>query len=380
MRIFRSVGLSLAIAALIVPASGLPTARAAEPATDQTKLSFTSTAGVTSQYHLYAAGVTEPAGLLLQFHGDGAFEFNNPTSSYSLGGARGIVAQARARNLITVPVLAPDRSGSVTWWEDGSRNADYVRDLVVDLKARYNVRSDRIWLVGYSGGAQFITQYFLPKHSSLIAGGGTVVFGGGGRPAGTAQPFSSGLRANFPLHWYTGANDTVGFDALGAAKAGESWYSGQGFPTSHEWPAGVGHALNGKFGDVVARQLDAHPAPGATSSPNPTTPAPSPSPTAPAPSPSPTAPAPSSPTTSGWVTSLNPGRNGLTATLEIPRSAKGRTTMYVYGPRSSYWYRYTTRTGRATLSFSSLQPNQTYTFKVTNGDNEVASGSFTTRP
>ena len=43
---------------------------AAATYTDQTNVSFTSSGGLTSKYHVYAAGVTAPAGLLLQFHGD----------------------------------------------------------------------------------------------------------------------------------------------------------------------------------------------------------------------------------------------------------------------------------------------------------------------
>ena len=150
MQRLRSRTLSLLIASLLVVLTfgAWQTATAATTYTDQTNVTFTSSAGASSKYHAYAAGITAPAGLLLQFHGDGAYEFKNPTSSYSLGGSKGIVAQARARNLITVPVLAPDTSGDITWWESGSRNADYVRELLLDLESRYNVRTDRIWLVG----------------------------------------------------------------------------------------------------------------------------------------------------------------------------------------------------------------------------------------
>ena len=232
------------------------------PSTDLTNQTFTASNGLTSKYHVYAAGITQPAGLVLQFHGDAAYEFNNPTSSYSLGGTNGIIQNARTRGYITVPVLAPDTTGTVTWWENGATNADYVRDLLAKLKTVYGIREDKVWLVGYSGGAQFITQFYLPKHSGTITGGGAVIFGGGDSPAVTVQPFAAGFKAAFPMFWYTGADDdgsssSDGYDALSDAVAGEAWYSGQGFTTGHTYPAGVAHNLSGRFGNVVGARLDA---------------------------------------------------------------------------------------------------------------------------
>lgn len=145
MKFLRWGAVSLLMASiLVVLPVAWPSADAAGSYSDQTNVSFTSSSGVTSRYHVFAAGVTAPAGLLVQFHGDGAYEFQHPTSTYSLGGADGIVAQARASNLITVAALAPDTSGEVTWWESGARNADCVHDLLLDLESRYRVRSDQI--------------------------------------------------------------------------------------------------------------------------------------------------------------------------------------------------------------------------------------------
>lgn len=231
-------------------------------AVDRTDLSFTASNGKSSRYHIYAAGVPQPAGLVLQFHGDGAYEFNNPTSSYSLGGSSGIVAQARSRGYITVPVLSPDKTGSITWWEEGDANAVYVRDLLAHLEKTYAIKNNDIWLVGYSGGAQFITKFYVPAHSSTISGGGAVVFGGGGAPR-SARPFTASFRGDFPIHWYTGALDdgsrsSDGYDALRDARRGEAWYAQRGFTTSAEHPTGVAHGLSGRFGRVLAQQLDAH--------------------------------------------------------------------------------------------------------------------------
>jgi hypothetical protein len=270
---------SLAVMFALVSATVAVPPASAAPMVDRTNVAF-SAGGLSSQYHVFAGGldVTQPLGLLLQFHGDGAYEFLHPSSSYSLGGSNGIVAKARAHNLITVPVLSPDKVGSVTWWESGSENADYVRALLTHLRSEYPaIRSDRIWLVGYSGGAQFITQFYLPKHSDTIAGGGSVVFGGGGSPRVVVNPFASALKDAFPMHWYTGlADDGSGgsYNALRDARAGSAFYRDQGFLVDLETPSGVGHGLSGRFGPIVGRHLDDHA--GDATSPSPT-PSPTPS-------------------------------------------------------------------------------------------------------
>jgi hypothetical protein len=197
---------------------------------------------------------------MLQFHGDGAFEFDNPGSSYSLGGAKGIREQAKRHNMILVALRSPD-SGSPVWWQGGAAKADYVKDLVEQVVySRYDVAKDRSWLVGYSGGAEFITRYLLPKHSSLFTGGGAVLFGGGGEPA-VRGSFAPAFAAAFPMHWYTGAQDDgtcvdSDYDALGDANEGFRFYRGKGFSASLEKPAGLCHDLTGRFGPVTGKRLD----------------------------------------------------------------------------------------------------------------------------
>ena len=156
--------------------------------------------GRVGKYHLWASGldVSRPVGLMLQFHGDGAFEFDNPNSPYSLGGSKGIREQARRHNMILVAVRSPD-SGSPAWWRSGETKADYVRDLVEQVVyAHHDIAKDRSWLVGYSGGAEFITRYLLPKYSSLFGGGGAVLFGGGGEPLVSVDSVEPTFAADLP--------------------------------------------------------------------------------------------------------------------------------------------------------------------------------------
>jgi len=257
----------MALVALPRSAHALTTGGSGGAFTDATFRTYTAAGGLTGQYHLYAAGLdsTRSIGLMIHFHGDGAYEFNNPNSSYSLGGTTGIRAQAAAHNMILLAAKSPDTQGTVTWWESGVANADYARDLITSVAlSRYNIDTERIWLVGYSGGAQFVTQFLFPLYPSLANGGGAVVFGGGGAPRVTARPFPADLREDFPMHWYTGAADTSGYNALLDAQRGSEYYARAGFPTSLETPAGVGHDLSGRFGPVVGQQLALHDHPGPT--------------------------------------------------------------------------------------------------------------------
>lgn len=231
---------------------------------DATSRTFRSAStGQVGRYHLWASGLdtSRPIGLMLQFHGDGAYEFDNPGSSYSLGGAKGLRNEAQRHNMILVALRSPD-SGSPVWWRGGERKADYVKDLVEQVVyAHYNVAKDRSWLVGYSGGAEFVTRYLVPKHSSLFGGGGAVLFGGGGKPAVRAASFSSSFITAFPMYWYTGASDDgtcadSDYDALGDANEGSSSYRAKGFRVTLDTPAGVCHDLSGRFGPVTGKRLD----------------------------------------------------------------------------------------------------------------------------
>jgi predicted esterase len=216
-----------------------------------------SGAGLSSTYHLYAAGLptNEPAGLLLYFHGDGAYEFKNP--EYKLPG---IVAHAKSKKMITMSMLSPDKIGDETWWEDGEANAEYVREFMQQVPfAKYNINKNKIWLVGYSGGAQFITQNIVADHSDLMCGGGSIVFGGGGRPTAMARPLEASFKQNFRMHWYTGLDDTAenaedGYDAISDAQEGFAFYESQGMQVTSQWPPGVNHD-NIPEAQIVGEQL-----------------------------------------------------------------------------------------------------------------------------
>ena len=248
--------------ALAIALSGIQLGNApdASAAGNKTLLAFTA-AGTKSQYHVYAAGIGDPKGILFYLDGDGQWAFNNPTSPYALGGSKGVVAKARARSYITVVVKTPDRKGTATWWEDGAKNAAYFDALRRKVQAKYP-KAEQVWLAGYSGGAEFLTESYLPRYPAAISrGGGAILLGGGNAPYQKAKAFPKAKSAKFAMHWYTGAADTAknsdaGFNAIGQAKAGKSWYAKRGFRTTSKYPVGVGHDLSGRFWAVIAAALD----------------------------------------------------------------------------------------------------------------------------
>jgi poly(3-hydroxybutyrate) depolymerase len=254
------VGALLAVTAVMLVSPHLE--YSASPAVDGNQ-SFTASNGLTSEYHVYTDGLstTDPLCAVFEFHGDGAYEFLHPDSAYSLGGPNGIIETAHRHGCLTVPVLSPDKTGTVTWWENGAANAGFFSELLTQLVADYHIDSHQIWLVGYSGGAQFITQFYLPLYSSQIDAGGAVMFGGGGTPY-AVQPrrFAPSLIAHFQMFWFTGADDdgatsADGYNAIRDAKNGEAYYAAHGFATSHEYPANTTHKLDGRFGGILDQQL-----------------------------------------------------------------------------------------------------------------------------
>ncbi len=337
-----------AIAASAAPAPG-----------DREFVPFTAGNGLSSEYHVYAAGVTQPAGLLIWTHGDGAYEFSHPRSPYVMGGPQGVRALANAQGYIVVSALSPDTDGTVTWWEDGEDNADYLADLIDRLTTDYDIDASDIVLAGFSGGAQFTTQYFLPEYSGVLDGGGSIVFGGGGAPETSQQrPWNEPLKSRFFMHWATGELDTAensdeGYDALEYAQEGEAYYAAEGFATSSHWIPGEGHDLDGMFGALLATQLwqhnprnDGGPVPGA---------------------------APAAPTTDGgdWSYAVEALPDRAYITVNVPGGAEGYTRVRATGP-GGYWYEERSGSGEQTLQmgdpgtpyYDPLSPDSEYAFTV----------------
>ena len=230
--------------------------------TQQRFVPFTASNGASATYHVWSGrNVGDP--VLIWLHGDAAFEHANPDSTHVFAGSGGVVKACVDRGITVVSALTPDVSGTQTWWEDSSRNVTYLADLIAKLKA--DLQPSRIYLGGYSGGAQFATQYFIPQKSALLGSGGSMVYGGGGKPVTPSSPtFTSTFRSSWWMDWTTGADDTAAnsaenYDGLAYAQAGADWYRAAGFEVGTSWPAGIDHDTSTLFGGWVAGSLDRHP-------------------------------------------------------------------------------------------------------------------------
>lgn len=225
---------------------------------DHLNQSYTSSASVTSDYHLFAAGRTSgvPLGLVVQLHGDGAGEFPSPNA--------GVLAAynnvAKAHGMLMLAPRTPDKVGSRTWWENTSSPVwllalmDYVRSV-------YSIDATKIWFMGYSGGSEVQSYFLLPDYNNRIGTGGSIMLGGGGAVGMSyGRTPTAAFKTTQRLHWAVGSNDTndgTGWNAFAAAQGGYNRYVADGF-TRSTWQVlqGADHFQSEPLGpQVLADQL-----------------------------------------------------------------------------------------------------------------------------
>lgn len=213
-----------------------------------------SNGGAQGHYRVFSEGVdfSQPVSVVLRLHGDGAYEYGNP--SYLLDD---VAAVASRHNAVVIAPRTPDPA-SATWWKNselsGSWLAGFVDDVVV---GEYGFDSSDIYWMGYSGGAELLTRHFILTYPEKVTGG-ALLLGGGGRPWGFSDSdVASAARLVGPLTWKTGTADNgtrpnQSWDAYSAVQEGVDYYQGNGFNVGAEFPAGVDH-----FGLEQAATLDA---------------------------------------------------------------------------------------------------------------------------
>lgn len=186
-------------------------------------------AGTESTYRVFSHGIDwdRPVGAVVRLHGDGAYEY-----LYSKRLSSCLAAVAAAHNLILVQPLTP--AEDLTWWTDLENNTDWLEAFHdEELSAMEGVDPDRVWWMGYSGGAEMISYGLLPSAGHVITGGAILV-GGGGAPSRKRHSVPEERVADLPLYWVTGRHDTgedprETFDALTAANEGADAYRSLGF-------------------------------------------------------------------------------------------------------------------------------------------------------
>ena len=233
-------------------------------------VAFTASNAYSSKYHLWAAhvDVSKPIGLIVWFHGDGGYEYKNPGDSFYLAGSDGIIAQARGTNsVLIVPATPDDAAGRWTWWQWGSKGANpqYASELIQSITRAYNVDMRRVWLCGFSGGAEFLSLYLLRYWGDAMGlkGGGCLMVGGG-TVLETSTDFPASFKPDWAWEWRVGELDTGrdasgqpigdGFDAVTAATHGEAKYRSWGWNTKLTILPGKGHTtgMSGLYGAQIA--------------------------------------------------------------------------------------------------------------------------------
>ena len=250
------------------PAQTAQTAQATQAAsgvaatrTNQTFLSYTSPAGTTSQYHVYAEGVdfSKPVGVVFYFDGD--YWRNDQSKVYDPSGELAqMAASAAAQNMLFVPVISPDANrydAGVTWWENMDRNGEFFRSFASSFIAANGVDSSNVWTMGYSGGAEFITYELNTKPQTWRNGGGSIMVAGGGLDEGTP---SAALKSQ-PMFWYANSNDGTGetypqtWSARGAVEGGYDAYLAAGYTNASATVLnGSGH-FDYNFSQILSNSL-----------------------------------------------------------------------------------------------------------------------------
>lgn len=241
------------------------------PQTDRTNLSYTAN-GVTSSYHLYAAGLdwSKKVGILI--YGDGSAEYGlkNPSSTYLLAGTNGLINVAKRNNMILLTPLAPgagcpDGDGTC-WYQTSSgftplQKTQWAEALVKYVHTQYPIYLDRVAMGGYSSGAQLAARYWVPSGAAqrTMNDGVIVSISCGGDPATTEVTYTASFKANVHMNWNTGDNDSsCPHTATWSTAGGYSHYTTAGFSTSRDILPGVTHDRSGAFGGIMDAQIKEH--------------------------------------------------------------------------------------------------------------------------
>lgn len=149
----------------------------------------------------------------------------------------------------------PDRV-SGTWYKHGPANAEWIKGWV----AAHTRPTDRVWFVGYSGGAQEF-RYLTAAYAGRMPPGGAVLFGGGGPAGGGPAAAPAGYRVlRVTGTGDTAANASDGYDALADVKAGHAADVEGGARASLDTPAVDHGGVIDHMGAAVGRVLEESPA------------------------------------------------------------------------------------------------------------------------
>lgn len=243
-------------AAAHIPA---PTNGSGGSLTDHLWGDYTDQRGINAGVHRWGGHLTGLAGpfpLIIHLHGDGGDEYRNPTTSTSPEYAQ--VAEDHGA-LCFIP-QSPYRSNGYTWWHDYN-STQWLADFIGWAGWRYNIDRQRIYLSGFSGGAETLAFHLVADRHDLFLGGGAMMLGGGGAwDMSITGTGSSEVRARFLMRWHTGdlddeRNTSDGFNALDASAIGERKYREAGWNARRVLIPGADHDASEYYGPAALRSL-----------------------------------------------------------------------------------------------------------------------------
>lgn len=260
-RALIGAGLSLPLVAGLAPTAFAYTANPSGGRngtfTDTNGLGYTDSRGLNSKYHLRAshlAGKAGPFPMVIHLHGDGAYEYYNPSTWTSPQYAQ----VARDNGALFVLPKTPNRNE--TWWSAYS-STQWLADFIRFEMRYYNIDKNRIYISGFSGGAQITAYNLVADFHTLFTGGGAMMLGGGGTSgmSFTGTPAAK-LKTDFLMRWHVGAlddgrNTSDGFNALAASKQGYDFYTSKGWNTRRVLIPGEDHNQSEDNGPAALRSL-----------------------------------------------------------------------------------------------------------------------------
>jgi predicted esterase len=125
-----------------------------------------------------------------------------------------------------------------------------LAELVASIFKGYTIDKSRMLIIGYSGGAEFTTLYYVPHYGQNYCGGGAILFGCGTPPRRQHSSFNDDFKKSFTFHFYAGQND----EYLDNAQKGEDYYRGLGFSVTSDYPSGINHT-NIPFAKIIEEKL-----------------------------------------------------------------------------------------------------------------------------
>jgi len=222
-------------------------------------LGYKDAQGIQSYYHLrtaHLAGKQGPFPLVVHLHGDGGYEYRNPNTWTSP--LYGNVA--KSINAVYLIPRTPQTGNGYTWWRSYS-STTWLRNFINWEMRYYNIDKKRIFISGFSGGAQIASYNLVADYNNIFQGGGAMMLGGGGTSGmAITQTPSASVKSNFLMRWHVGGlddgrNTSDGFDALAASKIGYDTYTNAGWNTKRVLIPGEDHNGSEEYGPNALKAL-----------------------------------------------------------------------------------------------------------------------------